>query len=168
MKTSCTACFSGYRPEKFPFPLEQACPEYIALRTHIRAAITQAAKAGYLNFLCGMAQGFDLLCAEEFLTLQAEGGEYTSLQLVAVLPFGGHTVSGSWTAVHKQTLEQASRVVTVTRACHPGAFSQRNRYLVDHSSRLICYYDGRKGGTAHTVHYASKRRVKIINLAESS
>lgn len=44
------------------------------------------------------------------------------------------------------------------------AFHIRNRYMVDHSSRLICYYDGQLGGTDYTVNYARKKGLDIINL----
>ena len=58
-----TACFSGYRPEKFPFPLETGCEAYVNLQADITLAIGLAVKDGYVRFLSGMAGGFDLVCA---------------------------------------------------------------------------------------------------------
>ena len=46
-----------------------------------------------------------------------------------------------------------------------GCFSVRNRFMVDSSSLLICYFDGQAGGTAQTVHYAQGSGLHIINLS---
>lgn len=46
-----------------------------------------------------------------------------------------------------------------------GCFSVRNRFMVDSSSLLICYFDGQAGGTAQTVHYAQSSGLHIINLS---
>ena len=65
-----TVCFSGYRPDKFPFSLKDTtCVEYSRLLCNINAAIADAFELGYRNFLCGMGRGFDLLCAKVCLTI---------------------------------------------------------------------------------------------------
>ena len=46
------------------------------------------------------------------------------------------------------------------------AFLNRNRYMVEQSGLLLCYYDGRSGGTAHTVAQARRLGLEIRNLAE--
>ena len=46
-----------------------------------------------------------------------------------------------------------------------GCFSVRNRFMVDSSSLLICYFDGQAGGTAQTVHYAQDSGLHIVNLS---
>ena len=63
-------------------------------------------------------------------------------------------------------LRGASEIITLAAKYHPQAYHDRNRYMADHSSRLICYYDGKKGGTHFTVKYAEERRLAIINVAE--
>ena len=50
----------------------------------------------------------------------------------------------------------------------PGAYYQRNRYLVDHSSVCIAYMCYRKSGTGHTVNYAEKMGVPVINIAKKT
>lgn len=37
-----------------------------------------------------------------------------------------------------------------------GCYNQSNRYMVEHSSRLICYYNSSRGRTGYTVNYAEK------------
>ena len=36
--------------------------------------------------------------------------------------------------------------------------------MVDNCDKLVCYYDGRYGGTEYTVDYANKKSVPVINL----
>ena len=48
-----------------------------------------------------------------------------------------------------------------------GCYHERNRYMVDNSSKLICYYDGSGGGTGYTVEYVKKRSIQIVNLCTS-
>lgn len=38
--------------------------------------------------------------------------------------------------------------------------------MADNSGRAIAYWDGRRGGTAHTLEYCRGRGVEVINLAE--
>jgi len=38
--------------------------------------------------------------------------------------------------------------------------------MVDRSRYVICYYDGKSGGTANTVRYARARGRDIINVAD--
>ena len=45
----------------------------------------------------------------------------------------------------------------------PNCMHRRNRYMVDHASRLIALYNGlgERGGTLSTLHYALERGVEI-------
>lgn len=86
-KTTC--CFSGYRPEKFAFPLRPPAREYELLLEGIRVAVVLSAVQGYATFLCGMARGFDILCGEAVLRAKAHP-ELAHIELAAVLPYAGH------------------------------------------------------------------------------
>ncbi|MDL2259287.1 DUF1273 domain-containing protein [Deltaproteobacteria bacterium OttesenSCG-928-K17] len=164
-----TTCFSGYRPEKFKFELEDHDPEFFHLQETIRLAVEGTIEGGYRRFLCGMAAGFDLLCAEVILDLKRYGLiDNDEAWLVAVLPYGEHKVSSAWQPRHDRVLEAANEVVVVAPKYRPGVYYQRNRYMVEKSYRLICYYDGRRGGTQYTVRYAENLNLEIINLAEKS
>lgn len=161
-----TVCFSGYRPEKFPFPLDADCKAYKNLQAGITRAIGESAQAGYLRFLSGMARGFDLICAAILLEMKEMSSRYADVELVAVLPFAGHGFKGRWGVIHDMALEQADEVVTLSDKHHRNVFLERNRYMVEQSGRLLCYYDGQLGGTAHTVRCALHHRLEIHNLAD--
>jgi len=91
-----TACFSGYRPEKIPFPMEADCEAYINLQAGITRAIGESILAGYTRFLSGMARGFDLVCSGILLEMKKMAPNYADIELVSVLPFAGHGFKGRW------------------------------------------------------------------------
>ena len=51
-------------------------------RDRLRAALRSFAEGGVRTFFCGMAQGFDLACADEILSLRSE----MPLRLIACVP----------------------------------------------------------------------------------
>ncbi|MDL2259809.1 DUF1273 domain-containing protein [Deltaproteobacteria bacterium OttesenSCG-928-K17] len=166
MKLSHTACFSGYRPEKLPFPLEAGCEPYINLQAAITRAIEESVLAGYTRFLSGMARGFDLVCSCILLEMKKNSPAYTDIELVAVLPFAGHGFKGRWGDIHDMVLGKASEIITLPSQANQQAYLNRNRFMVEQSSRLLCYYDGQPGGTAHTFHCAIQNGLEILNLAD--
>ena len=142
-----TCCFSGYRIEKMPFRNED-CPAARELFAALDAAVAEAAADGCTRFLSGMSTG--------------------PVQLLCAVPFDGQAdrFPLEWKRQFNRCLLAADKVYALSRSYHAGCFAARNRFMVDASSRLICYYDGRSGGTAQTVHMAEQSGLKIINLAD--
>jgi len=167
MEQSKTVCFSGYRPEKFAFILHQGNEAYLALEKRIETAILQAVDKGYTSFLCGMAKGFDLVAGGVVVALKDSWVELAGLNIVAVLPFERQGFSSEqWRTLHRMVLSSANEIVTMSPHYHSKAYHDRNRYMVDQSSCLVCYYDGKKGGTDYTVRYARQQGLTIINVVE--
>lgn len=162
-----TCCFSGYRPEKFSFRLVPANPQYQQLKSDIRAGIADAAADGFQYFLCGMARGFDILCGETVLAMREERNEWRDLQLIAVIPFPEHSKNWSeaWRLRHAALEVRSDELIYTSEKYHANCYFERNKYMVDHASRLICYCDGKNGGTACTMKYAKAADVPVINLA---
>lgn len=47
----------------------------------------------------------------------------------------------------------------------PSVYSHRNRYMVEHSDRVIAVYDGReKGGTVRTIRFAHQMRKELREI----
>lgn len=159
-----TVCFSGYRPEKFTFNLLGDHEDYRTLESRIEAEIINAVNSGYSNFMCGMAKGFDLICGGMLLKVKQASPEYAILKLIAVPPYHGHNFSGIWGEIHRLVMHQADEIHCQVEKFSMYAYQARNRYMVDHSSRLICYYGGQTGGTHNTVMYARGKRVEVVNL----
>ncbi|MFR5640330.1 MAG: SLOG family protein [Butyricicoccus sp.] len=149
-----TCCFSGYRIEKMPFRNED-CPAARELFAALDAAVAEAAADGCTRFLSGMSTGFDLWAAEAVLRARAA----LPVQLLCAVPFDGQAdrFPLEWKRRFNRCLLAADKVYALSRSYHAGCFAARNRFMVDASSRLICYYDGRSGGTAQTAYGRAER-----------
>lgn len=157
-----TVAFTGCRNAKILRSLnEQNTLEAIA--EELEKTILSLYKQGYATFLSGMCDGFDLLAAEATLRVRMRQSE---IRLVAVIPFQGQELSYSdrdkerYEIVH----ELANDVVYTSENYHERAFHERNDFLLDNASVIVCYYDGQRGGTMYTVNHAKFRALPIINL----
>lgn len=166
---SSTAAFSGHRTFKMAAAADlfsgahDNTPETIAER--VRRAVAALYAEGYRDFLCGMAEGFDLLAGE---TVAAMRADHPAMRLIAVVPFMGQAAGfgSELRARYDDLLERADHVVVVSPTYSPDSFHRRNDFLVDNSTALICYYNGSKGGTAYTVRRALKAGVRVLNVSE--
>ena len=168
---SITACFSGHRELKpavddlFSGSSYRDQEEFEAvLREKAHDAVRRLYSEGYRIFLCGMAEGFDMLAGEVVLEL---AGELPGMELTAVIPHPGQAYGFGAAAKERyaKLLEGAAQKITVCPNYRPDCFHRRNDYLADNGSALVCFYNGSKGGTQYTVKKALKEGLRIINLA---
>lgn len=152
-----TCCFTGHRPDKLPWGAEASDPRCAALYERLAAALERAYNAGCRHFICGMARGSDLLFCRAALALRERCGDVT---VEGAIPCESQT--DSWPAaereLHHALLDQCDFETMVQHRYDRGCMMRRNRYMVDHSSRIIALYDGvPKGGTAQTLAYALRK-----------
>ncbi|MGI5895054.1 MAG: SLOG family protein [Candidatus Merdivicinus sp.] len=156
-----TACFTGHRPQK----LDLACgsdPQKLSeLRHRLQNKILTAIEDGYTTFLCGMAQGVDIWAGEIVLSLREV---FHDIRLIAVLPYPG--MGKGWKPDWNQRLNKILRlsdeIIVLYPGYHRGCFVQRDRFLVDQSSRVIgILIEGSSGGTAYTVQYAEQKNREL-------
>ena len=149
-------CFSGHRPEKLNISEDAAT-------SLLNIAIEKSIADGYTTFICGMARGIDLWAAE-IIIKKREMGE--NIKLICIPPF--KDFEKQWSLKdknkYKQILESADFVKFMQEKYTPDCFYIRNRFMVDHSSRLIAAYNDEPGGTKNTIVYAFSKNVKIINI----
>lgn len=155
-------CFTGHRPERLPWLDNPADARTLALTEALWGRIRESYEGGYTRFLSGMARGIDLLCAELVLRLREEA---PAVELIPVLPYPQQ--AARWrkadrdrhSAILKACADQLIIVSPVyTRSC----FWQRNRYLVEHSDKIIGVYDGvPSGGTHQTLDYARQKSLEM-------
>lgn len=163
-----TVCFSGYRPQKFDFPL---CGDrYEGFRAALLDEIKKAIDCGYTTHLVGMAPGFDVISCEASIEAKQLFPQST-IRLVCVLPYADFNQSSHfdahWRKRYDQVLAHSDEIINITgnNGWSSGCYYARNRFMVDNSSLLICYSTGKAGGTEQTMEYARKNNVPIINIA---
>lgn len=156
-------CFTGYRPSKFPFPLNKKMSEFESLQNKLIDIIFSLPKDACVTFYSGMAMGFDIIAAESVLLLKRAGRD---VRLVCVLPFEGQGdgFSEPWHSRYNKIIETADETVVMSKEYYKGCYFKRNAFLVDNSDYVITWYDGKPGGTASTLKYAEKKGRRIINL----
>jgi uncharacterized phage-like protein YoqJ len=151
-----TLCFTGHRHYSGGADREE----------RLARAIEEAYAEGYRVFISGMAEGFDLAAAEAVLRLREK---YPEVLLVAAIPFKRQTrgFSTDNKARYEAIIAAATEVVTLREHYTYRCYWERDDWMVAHSSRVVCWYDGSKGGTRYTVRSALTASLDIINLYSS-
>lgn len=157
MERERTCCFTGHRPDKLPWGTCEEDYRCLVLKKRLYEALERAYGAGYTHFIGGMARGADLYFAEAVLALREK---YSNVTLEGARPC--ETQADSWPAEehrrYQKILDGCDYETLIQRHYDRNCMSRRNRYMVDHSSRIIAVYDGvPKGGTAQTLAYAMRQ-----------
>jgi uncharacterized phage-like protein YoqJ len=159
-----TVCFSGHRSERLPKSTEVLDE----LRLKIYNEIDKALNNGFDSYIFGACYGFDLMCAEILLLRRRiiKMSDPKCIRLIAAVPF--EEQASKWREIDRElyfdTLSKCDEVITISTRFNMNCYHKRNQYMVDNSSRLICYYDGGISGTAYTVNYAKEKGCETINL----
>ncbi|HNW04630.1 MAG TPA: SLOG family protein [Oscillospiraceae bacterium] len=159
-----SCCFTGPRPERLPDGGRESSPEILSLKEAIGAAVERAAADGYRYFYTGMADGFDLFAAEEVLRRREALGIY----LIAAVPYLGFESSSGPDGRRARILAQADVVSYLSKTYSEACFRRRNVYMVEHSRRIIGWYNGLSGGTAHCWRRALAQGLEMVNLYPNS
>lgn len=135
-------------------------PDFDVLK--LKNSLKKIADDGYKIFLVGMAKGFDLLCFSALLSLKEENPE---IKICAVIPCSDQSKNfGKEDKVlYNDCVARADYVAKEENPYFKNCMLIRDDYLVDNSSCLFAYYDGRRsGGTYYTLNKALKKGLKII------
>jgi len=159
---STTACFSGYRPKKFNYA-DPVILENISIKLAI--AIFALVDKGYSTFLFGGAPGFDILAARAVNYAKTVKKD---IRLVCVLPCDDFHLSNEfddfWRKQYLKVTPLCDSIITLTEQYHRNCYMDRNKYMINHSSQLICLFNGTKGGTYNTIEYAKSNNIAVTNL----
>ena len=152
--------FTGYRPQNLPFGFNEEDIRCVDFKQRIRFVIEALVKNGYSHFLTGGALGFDTFAAEAVMGIRRQSPWVT---LEVAVPYDDQPEH--WEPYSKLRyqwiLNQADIVTWVSHAYSRTCMRSRNHYLVDHCDLLLAAYDGRPGGTRHTVDYAQSQGKEI-------
>lgn len=151
-----TCCFTGHRPEKLTQTEDEIKP---LLETQIRQAIDD----GFNIFISGVSKGVDLWAAEIVIKLRSSG---LPIKLVCASPYRDFEKywAQDWKNKYNQVLANADETHFISSSFRKGCYHIRNRWLVDHSERIIAVYNGEIGGTEKTIKYAEKQDVPVYNI----
>lgn len=160
-----SCCFTGYRPQKFPFPLVRTDERYIDFENLLTEKIAELIKNRCLTFYTGMAMGFDIIAAESVLLL-SEAFKNSAVRLVCAIPFlaQAEKFPPDWKARYDNILARADEQVLISDRYYSGCYFDRNRFMVNNSDFVLTWFDGSSGGTKNTVRYAESISRKVINL----
>ena len=158
-----TCCFTGHRAQKLPWGTREDDPRCAGLKIRLYDQLEELYDRGIRHFICGMAQGSDLLFCEEALKLRQDKGDIT---VEAALPCPEQ--SGRWLpgqqARYRELLAACDFVTCLSQSYTADCMRRRNEYMVDKSCILLAVYSGRYGGTMQTVNYAARCGLEVIRL----
>lgn len=149
-----TCCVTGHRD----LPQKEINHVKAALRREIDSAVAD----GFTRFMSGFADGVDQYFAEIVLEKKKTN---PALELIAVIPYQKRLDSLMTKGRTYKMLKACANVVVMQEKYHPSVYSHRNRYMVEHSDRVIAVYDGReKGGTVRTIRFAHQFRKELREI----
>lgn len=158
-----SCCFTGHRPQKLPWGYDELDPRCIEFKNKLSAVIYAVYESGIKHFICGMALGCDMYCAEAVIELKKR---FADITLEAAVPYDGQEVkwAESRQKRYRSILMKCDKTTLIQDAYSPGCMMRRNKYMVDNSNVLIACYNGSSGGTWNTVKYAMERDTEIIQV----
>ena len=162
-----SCCFTGYRPQKFPFPLSRSDNDYLEFENRLTDAIFSLPELGCLTFYTGMEMGFDLIAAETVL-LYRQAKKNSGVKLIGVIPFKKQSLSytADWRRRYNRVAAFADELIVLSDNYTQGCYQKRNKYMVDRSDIVITWYSGEPGGTRSTLRYAASKDKRTVNLFE--
>lgn len=138
------------------------------LKIKMYEEIDKAIKNGTDTFYFGACCGFELVCANLVLSckkiINFRNPQY--IKLIAIIPY--EEQANDWSNENRElyfdTLAKCDDVILLNTKYKKGCYYQKNRYMIEHSSKLICYYNGSGGILGYTINYAQKHNLQITNL----
>jgi len=164
-----SVCFSGHRPDRLPERGDPETPETQKLTAALREQIEDAIRRGKDTFVNGLMAGWDVLAAEQIIALKER---HPQIRLFTIAPYAVHFYTREkcwtpeWVARTQEICRRHDFGISIAEHYRPGIYYERNRALVEHSSELLCFWDGGRGGTAYTVQYAESHGLTVHNFFE--
>lgn len=151
-----TCCFTGHRY------IENNLKQNVYNR--LCHTVQKLAGEGITTFISGGALGFDTMAAQAVLALRKQN---SNVRLIVITPCRDqHKLwSESDKEIYRGILSVCDELVCLNDAYCTGCMHQRNRLMVELSSVCIAYFNGQRGGTAHTINLARQQGLRLINLA---
>lgn len=168
LPTTKNICFAGPRPARLPDHGRRDSAAMVEIKQRLKQTILSHFSQGKTTFLNGCMSGFDVIAGETVLSLKQE---YPAIRCVTAAPFRldyfrNENWTPEWKARALDLYLRSDAAFSLSQTYHKGVYYERNRFMVDHSAALICYYTGAGTGTKYTMDYAAKKRLEIANIAQ--
>ena len=158
-----TCCFTGHRPTKLPWGINESDPRCVSLHDKLYDIAEAVYLSGVTHYICGMAQGCDMYFCEEVLRLRIAHPDVT---IEAAIPC--ETQTNGWPEAIRnryfKLVAMCDMETLISPKYTPDCMIKRNKYMVDNASVLIAVFDGVLGGTMQTINYARKKGLEIIEI----
>ncbi len=159
-----TCCFTGHRPQAFPWGYNETDPRCVNLKHRLKGEILCAIHDHDIHyFLSGMAQGVDTWAVEMVLELQRD----YSISLECVLPCRDQASRWPYESRrrYRSILQRCNQITLLQSQYSCDCFQRRNRYMIDRSGLVIAVWNGAPSGTGSTVQYAKSNGKAVYVLA---
>lgn len=113
----------------------------------------------FVEIYIGRNGEFDMYAAAIVKQIQAEMGKANN-ELICVLPYPIKNIE-----YYREYYDSIIIPACIEKSHPKGAFTQRNRWMVEESDLFVCYVERTKGGAYTALEYARKLKKSIINLA---
>ena len=141
-------------------PLQKVNHIVKRLNTEIDNLICQ----GVTDFISGGALGFDQIAAYMIIRKRQQGA---NVKLVFALPCRNQ--DKNWTVDqqrhYRSLLSEADEIRYISEKCSDFSLKKQTSYMVNNAEYCICALIHSKSGTARAIHYAQKKGLHIINVA---
>ena len=130
----------------------------------LQSAIARAINPEYTTFITGMARGVDIWAAELVLAARHKNAD---IHLICALPHPDFEKSWTsyWQQRYNHVLNQADLTLTISAqrsVRQPNdSYQIRNTWMVNHSTKAICVFNGEPSGTRNTLNYAKQQGLVI-------
>ena len=158
-----TCCFTGHRPDKLPWGLDERDPRCAALKRSMTRELEVLYRRGFRHFISGMAQGCDLWFAEAALALRDQHPELT-VEGAVPCPTQADRWPGDQKQRRRDILDRCDLETVTQQSYDRFCMFRRNRYMADRSAAVLAVFDGTPGGTQYTLNYAMEKKLEIILL----
>ncbi len=164
-----TGCFWGSDAWLSEKRLNLKDDEYCELEENIKTAVDCAVGDGLHAFICVMNNKFSVFCADVILEMRGSLDRWYDLRIIAVEMTEGDAADWStyWRGKRSDVIDLVADEVIVLHQEQPHlSANEKIRDIIDHCSRLICFYHDDESDAACAVREALIQDVPIANLSK--
>ena len=149
-----TCCVTGHR--------DMDTEQTEEIRDALKKEVEKAVEDGYVSFLSSFTGPAEQIFAETVLDLKKD---HPGLRLSAVIPYRNKLKRLREQESVKGLLDDCDDITVLKEEYQPNVYTERNRYLAEHSDRAIIVYDGRdKGATVNMIRQVHRNKKEMREI----